>query len=348
VLPAITNPEEWRLEQNTLAVAEHLIQGMQLDVSASDLEDDIIGALSSSSEIIFEWAASVQGSCELHGTYSPVPPRIRVKRSSGTARGNFTAAHELGHHLQSHDADWALGVLADLRRTKPFIARDVEERVSNQVAARLLLPDQFVDSQWKTRLTPDFVRALTRDGRVSRWAASIRAAGRAEREEPGPFVIVVARLDGVVTSAVASNGSELAPPGRGSVQPDLATLAAGEPGHGRAREGIIYGSGVSRADVGYDWCWDFDGSHVIAIVRTEYRFGKANWGDDDTECASVNCETVFSRSEATHCETCMQPVCPVCSACGCERTEGGICTKCFMVMSIAETQNGAQHVECPL
>lgn len=347
MLPSIENPEEWRLEENTILVARHLLERMSLDVSRSDIEDDIIAALSSSADVAFEWVSNVSGSCELHGTYFADPPRIRVSRRSGAARANFTAAHELGHHLQEHDDEWGLDVLAGLRASHPFIARDVEERVSDQVAVRLLMPDAHVAAVWTGSLTPDFVRELTRDGRVSRQAASMRAMGHAVAQGIGPTVVAVARPDGVVTSATTSDGSLLAPPQGRSVQSDFAALAEGIPGHYRAIQGILYASGFSRADVAYYWSWDYDGTHIFVVVRPEYRFGDANWGNDDIECLGQSCGSSFSLSDAELCAQCKKPKCPDCDACACEKTEGAVCSECFTLMSLAETQRGPRHDVCP-
>lgn len=344
MLPSVDAPDAWRSDDFTVLVAQHLLDGMSLDVSRSELEEDLVGALASSDDIIFEWTASVSGTCELLGTYSPFPPRIRVSRRLGVGRANFTAAHEIGHHLQEHDEEWGLGVLAELRRKHAFIAQDVEERVSNQVAVRLLMPDALVASEWRGELTPEFVRALTRDGRVSREAASMRAVAHAA---PEAAVVVIVRPDGQVTSAVAADASKLAPPPRGTLQPDFAKLVELEPGRHRAAEGFIYSSGVSRADLSFEWAWDHNGTHLIVVAQPEYRFGDANWGGDELECLSASCGSSFSRSDAALCSTCRQPICPDCSACACEKREGKLCENCFTVMSIAESVRGDVHEVCP-
>lgn len=346
VLPEVSTPEEWRSPSAVEAVARHLIETMTLDVSLSDLEDDIVQALKESEHIVFEWAASVNSDCELFGTYVATPPRIRVARKQHTARANFTAAHELGHHLQVHDIDWAADVLADLRADKPWLAKQVEEAVSDQVASLLLLPDDFVQLHWRGSLTPGFVRALTRNGGVSRSAATIRALGFSRQHE-SKVVIVVSDREGIVVFAAATDGGMLAPPARGSHQPDLERIARVGEGHHRARGGIHYSSGTTRSDVKYESEWDVDGSHLITIIRPEYPFGTPNWGSDVAQCQSEACGEVFSRSEATRCELCNRHKCPSCSSCGCVRREGKTCINCFFVMSLAESERGDAHEVCP-
>lgn len=344
MLPSVDDAEEWRLDENTALVAQHLLEGMDLGVPKADFEDDVVHALVASPEIDFEWSTTIAAGCELLGTYSADPPRIRVSRRLGTGRANFTAAHEIGHHLQANDADWALGVLAKMRRDRPFIARDVEERVSNEVAVRLLMPDALVASEWVGALTPDFVLALTRHGRVSREAASMRAVAYAASTSA---VVVIAQPNGLVTSARGSDASKLAPPPRRTIQPDFAALSESEPGRRGAVEGFLYSTGVSRADLRYDWCWDHDGTHLIVVADLNYRFGDPQWGGDEVECTSVNCGSSYSRASASICFTCKQPVCPHCAACACDKPEGKMCMNCFTVMSIAESAKADWHDECP-
>jgi hypothetical protein len=344
VLPSVDDADAWRLDENTALVAEHLLEDMDLGVPRADIEDDIIRALIDSPKIEFEWSATIATDCELLGTYSAIPPRIRVSRRLRTGRANFTAAHEVGHHLQAHNAEWALGVLAKLRRDHPFIARDVEERVSNEVAVRLLMPDALVASEWGGVLTPQFVLALTRYGRVSREAASMRAVKHAAS---AAAVVVIARPDGLVTSARGSDASRLAPPPRRTIQPDLAALTESEPGRRGAAEGFIYSTGVSRADLNYDWCWDHDGTHLIVVADVNYQFGDAQWGGDEVECVGLSCGSSYSRSLAAICATCKNPVCPDCAACVCDKREGKLCSNCFTIMSIAESARGDAHDVCP-
>lgn len=344
MLPSVDDADAWRLDENTARVAVHLLEDMDLGVPRADIEDDVIHALVASSEIDFEWSATVASACELLGTYSATPPRIRIARHLGMGRANFTAAHEIGHHLQAHNTDWALGVLAKLRRERPFVARDVEERVSNEVAVRLLMPDALVASEWGGALTPHFVLALTRHGRVSREAASMRAVTYAASTSA---VVVIARPNGLVTSARGSDAARLAPPPRRTIQPDFAALANSEPGRRGAEEGFIYSTGVSRADLNYDWCWDHDGSHLIVVADLNYQFGDAQWGGDEVECVGVSCGSSYSRSLAAICASCNNPICPDCAACACDKREGRMCSNCFTLMSIAESTRGDTHDVCP-
>lgn len=346
MLPKIDHPDEYRTDLISGLVAEHLLSRMNLDVTRSDLSHDIIGALSHSKEIAFEWGRHVTGTCDLHGTYTDTPPRIRVSRNLGAARARFTAAHELGHHLQVNDTEWALDVLAPLRLDTAFVAGDVEERVSNQVATRLLMPDDLLNAAWSGRLDPAFVRALTRDGYVSRQAASMRAMEHAATTDPRA-IIVVARADGVITSARAGDGDRLAPPPVRSVQTDFADLASKPPGHVRATDGLFYASGRSRSDISYEWDWDHNGTHMFVIVRPEYEYGDANWDGDEVECLGDSCGSSFSRSVASLCTQCVKPVCPDCGACGCAKREGKLCSECYTVMSLAESQRGDVHEVCP-
>lgn len=348
MLPDVVDPAEWRRPENLDAVAAHLLANMTFDVPLSDLRDDVVRALEASDLIEFEWGTSLATTCELHGTYSRRPPRIRVARGQSTARANFTAAHEFGHHLQQENAEWALDVFVELRRAQPVLAAVVGELVSNHVAVQLLMPQDVLASAWSGRLTPDFVRELTRDGRVSRQAAAIRAVNHAA-DERDVVVIVADPLDGRVLSSSASALSQLYPPPTNSFQSDLRTFGDGATGLRQASEGFQYSTGRTRADITYDWGWDHAGQYMFVVARPTYRFGTPQWDGDDVECVSENCEHVFSRSAAGVCPNCRLPICPACNACGgCEKKHGALCMNCFTLMSLSESQRGPVHDECPV
>lgn len=332
---------------NIVAVAEHLLSSMQFDQPREALESDITRALMESDILDFEWSSQVDTTCELHGTYSSPPARIRVSRQQPTARANFTAAHEFGHHLQRHDAEWAMDVLAEYRRSDSTLMRHVEEAVSNRVAVALLMPDRIVEQEWTGQLTPAFIRALTRGGQVSRQAATIRASSWAQDSDPNAVTIVADPVTGVVLSSESSETSTLVRPPKNSVQPDFRTLTTAAEGHRGATEGFIYSTNSARSDITYDWGWDANGTHLLIVARPTYRFGTAQWDRDDIECVSATCDSAFSRNEAILCQTCMSHVCPDCGACGCEKRHGTTCVKCGMEMSVRESQLGQTHEECP-
>lgn len=347
MLPEVSSPGEWLHPQNVIDVAEHLLDGMTFDQPREALEMDIIRALSDSDSIEFEWGTSEDTACELLGTYTRKPARIRVSRNQNQARANFTAAHEFGHHLQQSDFAWALDVLADLRRSQPRLAAHIEEAVSNQVAARLLVPQPAVAREWSGRLTPAFVRALTRNGTVSRQAASIRASAHAQAEDPNAVIIVADPVSGMVISSISGENSTLARPAKGSIQPDFRHLSTSGEGQRGATEGFHYTTGSARSDITYDWGWDVDGTHLLIIARPTYQFGDAQWDRDDVECMSATCESSFPRDPSLLCRNCFHHRCPDCGSCACEKRRGTTCANCGMEMSLLEAQRGEVHEECP-
>lgn len=347
MIPDVGSVGEWLHPDIVNAVAEHLLANMRFDQPRTALEADVTRALTDSDLIEFEWSSSVETTCELHGMYSSPPPRIRVSRQQGTARANFTAAHEFGHHLQKHDADWSMDVLAGLRRTHNALSRHVEEAVSNRVAVLLLMPESVVEREWTGTLTPTFVRALTRRGLVSRQAASIRASAWAQTSDPHAVIVVADPVTGVVLSSESGANSKLARPPKGSIQPDFLVLTTSAEGRREATEGFVYSTNRSRADITYDWAWDAEGRYVFIVARPTYEFGTPQWGLDEIECASASCDSSFSRDAAVLCPTCRTHMCPDCGSCNCERRRGTTCTACGMEMSVREAQLGSEHEECP-
>lgn len=347
MLPDVSSPGEWLHPTTVTAVAKHLLANMRFDQPLATLEADITAALTRSDLVELEWVSTVETACELHGTYSSPPPRIRLSRQQGAARANFTAAHEFGHHLQRHDDEWAMDVLAELRRAHTTLSRHVEEAVSDRVAVLLLMPDHIVEQAWTGELTPAFVRSLTRDGLVSRQAAAMRASAWAQESDPDAVIVIADPATGAVLFSKASENSRLVPPPTWTVQPDFRALTVGPEGRRGATEGFLYSTNRSRADIAYDWCWDADGRYLFVIARPTYRFGTPQWDVDVVECGSLSCGSTFSRTDAVFCRMCLAHKCPDCGTCNCESRRGTTCSRCGMEMSLRESQRGTAHEECP-
>lgn len=345
MLPRVDDPELWQSPSILAAVARHLIASTTFDVPASDLQDDVVAALQSSAEVRVRWSDRASEQCELHGTYDFDSQTITLRRGQNLARTNFTAAHELGHHLQATDPDWALKVLAPLRKSHPGLMRRVEESLANTVAAMILMPDDLVASKWAGRLSPQFVNELSQEGRVSRQAAVMRAAGLSDSE---PAILIVSDRHG---SVVTSNSTtdELFRVPKGSVQPDLRTLFEQAPFSGSiASAGLVYSTGNARADFSYEGDLDHSGDYLIVVARPIYRFGDQQWSNEDVECPFEACATVFLWNSENTCTDCHRPKCPQCGNCdGCEAPAAKTCVKCFMEMSLAESAAGDIHAECP-
>jgi Zn-dependent peptidase ImmA (M78 family) len=344
VLPTVNEPSGWRDPSVLEAVADHLIAGMTLDVALADLHDDLVGALRESQMVHLRWAERVAGTCDLHGSYDRLTATIRLELGKPPARTNFTAAHELGHHLQANDLEWGLEVLAELRRQHPTIARFVEEELANVTAARLLIPAAHVQLVWNGSLTPGTIEGLRRDGRVSHHAAIIRAATLTS----DPAIIVVVDATGTVIASRSTADSLFQAPG-GSMQPDLRDLFEG--GKARtgvlARSGIVYTTGNARADLTYDVGFDSDATHLIAIARPVYTFGSPQWAPEELECSFVACGWVFTLTAETTCPRCRTPKCPSCGTCDeCPVARGAVCRNCFLEMSIEESLRATVHDEC--
>lgn len=82
--------------------------------AAQRLHTDALSELESWTEVQVRRApdARTQARCSEAGGYvhSTVPPTLTVTESLSSRRRQFTALHELGHHLQKHDSRLAIAV----------------------------------------------------------------------------------------------------------------------------------------------------------------------------------------------------------------------------------------------
>nr|WP_281369847.1 ImmA/IrrE family metallo-endopeptidase [Leifsonia psychrotolerans] len=307
-----------------------------------------VTALEDCAHIALRYSATVNSNCELAGYYHDSPPTITLHRSAVDGRDNFTVLHEYGHHLQQHDDEWAMGVLAELPN---FEARLLEERVSDTFASAVLFPDKAIEHLLGSTLTAKFVAELYNGSAASRAAACMKAI---EVAPPSTEAMVV-QLDerGQVLFA-RSNSDNLFVAPFGSFQEDFSRLfqIASERGghsHGTAESGLRYSTGNSRNDLNIDMALDYSGTVGFAVVTPTYRFGTASWMPEERECSSNRCGEVFLwTAEIGVCLTCGVAKCPVCYECACERLAVAQCKECFMELSVAESSGGrVAHEECP-
>ena len=80
--------------------------------------------------------ATADDRCSIDGLYRDDPPRIGIALSDTEARMNFSALHELGHHIQTTDLD-----LATALASRSDGGEVLEEIACDRFAAEILIPD---------------------------------------------------------------------------------------------------------------------------------------------------------------------------------------------------------------
>lgn len=309
--------------------------------ASSIAHGDPVAALDRIPALEVEWTTRPPaGACQLGGTYDGrrSPALIRIREERYLSRNNFTAMHELGHHLLYLNETWQYDVLPGLGGR----ARIVEEKIVNAFAAKILIPDSAIDAFLGHDVTPQGVFELADATSASLTACCIAALGR-----PGDRLVLIGDPDGRVSFA-DSNGHPYNP-GRKLPQPLLARAAerAGEKGRSTMKggEGIRYSSGRAYTDV--EMRVAVRGAVVVAVVTTTPPDGRihadAGWGE---LCGNCGTEFVAANSPG-YCQKCGQWKCPACRTCGCA-PQPAICTKCFQTLSVEDMARGRSvHEECP-
>lgn len=190
--------------------------------------------------------------CSVAGSYrsDTTPPTLCIAWSASPGRRQFTALHELGHHIQQNDVALATAFVTS------FDPQGFEEGACNLFAGRTLLPDDLVDRHIGSRgPSASEVADLFADSEASRAACCVRAAERL----CGPGAVVLLDHTGVVSFAQPAGG--FIPPARGSDQSTtpLVAVALRRGGRARAETVVRYRSG-STSDTLYGDCADASGA----------------------------------------------------------------------------------------
>ncbi len=282
--------------------------------------------------------------CLVDGYYDhrTKPPTIVLHPSATAARDRFTVLHELGHHLQRTNLDWA-----DVWLMLPASVVDrVDEGVADALAAQVLVPERLVDfgaDDVTARSLRDAQRKVPTASRSALAYHALRAAGSTH-----DVVVVVCNLDGVVVFARAA-GTMWAPR-RDAAQPGLTSLvemASSNEGRasGELRPGLVAGSGAVQDALRADVCIDESGRYAFAVIRPISRRARPSWSTQTHQCANPACDEEFSTNEArSRCGSCEELRCPACGTCGCT-DDSLMCARCHMALSAAERTDPSSH-EC--
>ncbi len=270
--------------------------------------------------------------CSVYGGYrhDTDPPSIVVAATASVRRRQFTALHELGHHLQK--SDLALGeYLLESPQSKVL-----EDLSCDAFAARVLLPDDMTDlCLGQGTPTSDAVAALYRASGASRAASCVRAATRMV----GSGAVILYDSRGHVSFA-ASRGDVFAPPqGSDQSRTELVRAALDQ----QSRDGshpvvrstsIVYRQGYARSPLyGHaTWC---DGFILAVLVEHDAPWRRMSpprstlghpTREYEHECAVCDDRSPVSM----RCPRCHEPVCPG-GHCECTQNAERLCPRCFLL-----------------
>lgn len=155
--------------------------------SIAQLHLDAIRELQLWSEIeIVPLQEGTDSDCSIAGLYldDTAPPRIGIVRSNSRARENFTALHELGHHLQRTDLD-----LASELGDQPDRGRQLEEDTADRFAASVLIPSALT-SRILGDGTPTAAQVVQLWQHASASRAAVCVAAARQLETPGHVLLL--------------------------------------------------------------------------------------------------------------------------------------------------------------
>jgi hypothetical protein len=307
--------------------------------AAEPLRQDALIALGAWDDICVQMVADVAISddCSVAGGYrsDTDPPTLIVARSASPRRRQFTALHELGHHLQRNSIELLTALYA------AHDAEVLEEAACDAFAGRVLLPDAVVAPLIGARgPTADEVTALYAASRASRAACCVRAAERLT----STGAVFLLDQNGIVSFAI---GRGMPPPARGSDQSSTPLVAAALRVGGRARRDtqIAYRDG-SRSERLYGDCAPIDGwmAAVTVLDRAAWqpfappRVGTGTWATTHWWICEY-CQSSFESFAAERCDRCAQPRCPD-GHCRCTSRGDRTCTQCRLAKHRSQFSGG--------
>ncbi|MFL0579540.1 ImmA/IrrE family metallo-endopeptidase [Dietzia sp. 179-F 9C3 NHS] len=281
----------------------------------------------------------VDTGCGGGGYYRPTPPTIHLHPAT-SRRDNFTLLHELGHHLQQTHDQWGFTLIdmADGARLT------IEEQVSDQIAAQILMPVGEGDFHNAALHPADVMSGLFARSEASRSAVVMRVLKMLPSDSR--WILAVADVDGTVISS-ASSYTDPQPP-RGFLQEGFARVAS-EATYSAVRrefhEGIEYKTGALLDDLWVEGALDYEERYVFLALRPTTVSRSGTWTYPLRECSNPACEAAFdARQSSGRCESCQAFKCPRCKKCTCSTPETSIvCDSCFMVYSRAEMASGTHE-----
>lgn len=302
------------------------------------LARDALAELASWPEIAIEWMpeADTGEGCSVAGSYNAdvSPPVLCIELSASPGRRQFTALHELGHHVQQSDYELAAAIVTS------HDPHGLEEGACNLFAASTLLPADIVDRHIGARgPTAAEVVSLFAGSQASRAACCVRAAERLR----SPGVVMLLDHVGVVSFAQPAGG--FIPPARRSDQSATPLVSAAlRAGRARIDTFVRYRTG-GRSDTVYGDCVVADGWLIVVLAadRVPWRSFSASRPGTGTRGNATwwtceSCGEQFAVSD--RCLTCGQPKCPSAGHCGCSLARERRCSECFMVRHVTQFKKG--------
>ncbi|MEO3810793.1 ImmA/IrrE family metallo-endopeptidase [Sphaerisporangium sp. B11E5] len=267
--------------------------------------------------------------CSVAGGYvhDTTPPTLTVTESLSLRRRQFTALHELGHHLQKTDARLALAV-----RRQPADRETFEDAACDVFASLVLISDEMLQPRPGSRSpSASDVCSLFERTQASRAACSVRIAQQLGTDG------VVAVLDSAGIVSFAAAHGEVYPPARGWSQAHTPLVRAALHRHANVQVDdtyVQYRSGSTSIRLYGDAAWSGDYLITVAVLDrpgwkpfAPPRTGPGGFVSRQEFCEV--CEEQFLPTE--NCPKCRNSRCPA-GHCACTHAADRQCERCFLTL----------------
>lgn len=314
--------------------------------AAAELAHDPCGVIEGWDEFQLRYVPAVEADsrCSVAGAYiwEEDPPVLAVARATSAGRRAFTVLHELGHHLQQTDLDFAQALAAAGER-----GRVLEDAVCDAFAAGVLLSDELVDQHIPAAGPTVYdVASLHAASSASRAAVCVRAAQRLR--SPGHVLLV--DYDGSVQFAAAHGFPPVAKGSNQSSVPVIQDALGFRTAKGRTR--LLYRDSI-RGEELFAQAGAVDG-YVVVVMTTDRPPWEPAFVLPSREtgpvaatwvCPNAGCGEEF-ETYGESCPKCKVPKCPECSTCECPPVVAQKpCTRCFTVQSAHAFEAGSTVCE---
>lgn len=276
--------------------------------------------------------------CEF-GRYDEESCTITVYECSSKERDLFSFYHELAHHAQGLDPEWADDSVTAI---PPEHAAEFRENTADHFASLMLVPEEILSDI--SNSDPLSAALELNDKTSASWSVIIKRVCERFRDD---FALALCDTDGKVLCCDSSRNG-LAPPRKGSVQKQVGQCILdcniGETRFCRLNEGIKYSTGRRRADLDVE-VRRLNERLGLVMFKDSHSPHTRHWIDGQWICPNPACGHVFSsKPEGRDCASCGQVVCPECGECEC-RSSTATCPNCHMVLSPGEQTCPSMH-EC--
>jgi hypothetical protein len=294
------------------------------------LSSDPVAAIEASPDVRITWVepSSLPPTCSIAAACdkSCTPARLLISRDNSVGRRRFSVLHEYAHFLRDLVPD-----VLDVLFTSANVGEALEERMCDEFASAVLLPDTLLESVLGPAVTARAVLSLIAAAPASAEACAVAAA----RRLPAPGYVMLLSPDG--TATFTAHHDDIYYVRRGTAQEGLLKRAAsGVPVRGR--EQVRYNTGNRGRELLVDAASE-NGRTVAVLVTDSPPWGGLTigrkQGPEGTSGYCGNCAHEFN-SFTQPCDTCEQPPCPKCGQCACEAPKGTagerMCDRCYLML----------------